>query len=233
MSSTLAPLPGSFDRRLYAAMSALALCVVLTGFAKTYYFKALFGAPSLPLLLHLHGALMTSWYLLFFIQVVLIRARRVDLHRKLGLAGVALAIALLPVAMATARRFLINSLNDPEVLPIAAAIAGYDAVALLVFASLVAVALAWRRRSDIHKRLMTLAALTLLGPPLARLVGDENAVLASNLIVIVPIAIDTIRNRRLHPAFGWGGALVLISSRAALMMVTSPSWTEFAVRMVS
>jgi hypothetical protein len=79
---------------------------------------------------------------------------------------------------------------------------------------------------------MTLATLSLLGPPLARLVGDETAVLASNLIVLVPIVLDTVWNRRLHPAFGWGGALVLLSTRAALVMVSSPAWTNFVVHLV-
>jgi hypothetical protein len=56
---------GTFDRRFYAGMSGLALCVVLVGFARTYYLKGLFGAPSLPLLLHVHGAVMTTWFVLF------------------------------------------------------------------------------------------------------------------------------------------------------------------------
>jgi hypothetical protein len=225
-------IPSTFERRLYAGMSGLALCVVLLGFARTYYLKGLFGAPSLPLLLHVHGALMTAWFLLFAVQAALIRARRVDLHRLVGVAGAAFAIFLLPIAMATARQFVIRSLGDADVLPAAAAIAGYDAVVLVVFTVLVGAALGWRRRTDIHKRLMTLATLSLLGPPLARLVGDESAVLASNLIILVPIAVDTIWNRRLHPAFGWGGALIILSTRAALIMVTSPSWTGFVVHLV-
>ncbi len=213
-------------------MSGLALGVVLLGFARTYFLKGLFSAPSLPLLLHLHGAVMTAWFLLFVAQAALIRARRVDLHRLVGVAGAVFALVLLPIALATARQFVVRSLDDPNLLPIAAAIAGYDAVVLAVFAILVGTALGWRRRTDIHKRLMTLAAFSLLGPPLARLVGDESAVLASNLIILVPVAIDTAWNRRLHPAFGWGGALVVLSSRAALVMVTSPGWTSFVAHLV-
>jgi hypothetical protein len=149
-----------------------------------------------------------------------------------GVGGAALAFLLVPVAIATARQFVIRSLGDAEFLPIAAAIAGFDAVVVAVFFVLVSAALGWRRRTDIHKRLMTLAAFSLLGPPLARLVGDDNAVLAGNLIVLLPIGIDTLWNRRLHPAFGWGGALVLLSTRAALVMVTNPAWPNLVVRIV-
>ena len=223
---------GNFDGRFYAGMSGLALLVVLVGFARTYYLKGLFGAPSLPLLLHVHGAVMTLWFVLFVTQAALIRARRIDLHRVLGVAGAAFALVLVPIGFATARQFVLRSLDDPDLLPVAAAIAGYDAVVLGVFAGLVGAALLWRGRTDIHKRLMTLAALSLLGPPLARLVGDEAAVLASNLIVLVPVVLDTLWNRRLHPAFGWGGALVVLSTRAALLLVTNPAWSGFVVHLL-
>ena len=223
---------GNFDGRFYAGMSRLALLVVLVGFARTYYLKGLFGAPSLPLLLHVHGAVMTLWFVLFVTQAALIRARRIDLHRVLGVAGAAFALVLVPIGFATARRFVLRSLDDPDLLPVAAAIAGYDAVVLAVFASLVGAAIFWRGRTDIHKRLMTLAALSLLGPPLARPVGDEAAVLASNLIVLVPVVLDTLWNRRLHPAFGWGGALVVLSTRAALLLVTNPAWSGFVVHLL-
>jgi hypothetical protein len=213
-------------------MSGLALCMVLVGFARTYYLKEFFGAPSLPLLLHLHGAIMTGWFALYVVQAALIRAGRVDLHRMLGVAGAALAFVLVPVAVATARHFVVRMLDDSELLPLAAAIAGYDLVVVAVFAFLVGAAISWRRRTDIHKRLMTLAAFSLLGPPLARVVGDENAVLASNLLVLVPIVIDTLWNRRLHPAYGWGGALVILSTRAAVTVVTMPAWTGFAVHLL-
>lgn len=232
MSNVPISISRTFERRFYAGMSGLALCVVLVGFARTYYLKGLFGSPSLPFSLHVHGAVMTAWFLLFVAQAALIRAQRVDLHRLVGVFGAVFAVVLIPIAIATARHFVIRSLDNPDFLPVAAAIAGYDAVVIAVFAILVGVALAWRHRTDIHKRLMTLAAFSLLGPPFARLVSDDNAVLASNLIVLVPIALDTIWNRRLHPAFGWGGALVLLSSRAALVMVTRPTWTSFVVHLV-
>ncbi len=231
MNSHSRSISGPFERWLYASMAGLALGVVLSGFAKTYYLKSFFESPPLPLLLHLHGAIMSIWFVLFVTQAALIRAHRVDLHRKVGIAGAAFAMILIPVALATARQFVINNLNDPD-LPLAAAIAGFDAVVLVEFGILVAAALGWRDRPDIHKRLMTLAALSLLGPPLARLVGDENAVLVSNAIVILPVVVDTVWHRRLHPAFGWGGGLIVLSTHATLFLVMTPAWTNFAVRLV-
>lgn len=66
------------DHSLYRWAAIAAFAVVVVGFARTYYLKLLFGAPALPWLLHLHGALMTSWFVLFFVQTSLIAA--VDLR---------------------------------------------------------------------------------------------------------------------------------------------------------
>jgi hypothetical protein len=120
--------------------------------------------------------------------------------------------------------------DNPDEAPIAAIIAGYDFISLLVFALLVGTALFLRRRSDVHKRLMTLASLSLLGPAFARLVTDQQAVWLTYALVLTPIMIDTWRHRRLHPAFAWGGALFLISSRVAVHVVVSKQWIDFALR---
>ena len=77
---------------------------------------------------------------------------------------------------------------------------------------------------------MMLASLSLLGPALARVFSDERAVWLTYALVLTPMAIDTWRHRRLHPAFGWGGALFLLSSRLALHVATSKPWIDYALR---
>jgi uncharacterized membrane protein YozB (DUF420 family) len=211
-------------------MGLLALLVVLIGFSRSFYLRTWFDNPPLSALRYLHGALMTAWYTLFVAQVALVSGRRVDLHRRLGILTALTAAALVPVAAATAIAFIARVRGNPDEAPIAAVIAGYDFVALSVFALLVGIALILRRRSDIHKRLVTLASLSLLGPPLARLVSDQQAVWLTYALVLTPIVIDTWRHRRLHPAFAWGGAFVLLSSEGALRFGASQPWIDFALR---
>jgi hypothetical protein len=219
-----------FERRLYVAMGALGAAVVFVGFSQTFYLRTWFDTPPLSALRYAHGALMTLWYALFLTQVLLIARRRPDIHRRLGVLTAMTAAALVPIATATAIAFVARTRTDPDEGPVAAIIAGYDFVSLLMFALLVGTALALRGRSDVHKRLMTLASMSLLGPPLARLVSDQQAVWLTYGLILLPVAIDTWRHRRLHPAFGWGGALLLISSRVGLHFATSPRWIDFALR---
>ena len=220
-----------FERRLYGAIAVLAALVVFTGFARSYYLRSLFFATPLTVLLHVHGAVMSLWYALFLTQVALVATHRVELHRTLGIAAATCAAAVVSVGALVALAFVRRSQSDPQAAAEAAGIATYNFVTLAVFAALVVTALALRHRPDVHKRLMTLAAVSLLGPPLARLMPDETAALVGQGLMLLPIAVDTWRHRRLHPAFGWGGAAVFVSSGAAVALAQNPTWDAFALRL--
>jgi hypothetical protein len=109
-----------------------------------------------------------------------------------------------------------------------------------VFAVLVGVALWNRRRPDIHKRLMLLATLGLLTPGIARIPlafiqqgGPPVFFGLALLIVLVCVAIDTARSRRLHPAFGWGAALIFSMVPLRVLIAGTPAWTKFASWLVA
>jgi len=220
--------------------------IVFAGFARTYFLKVLFGTRALPFLLHLHGLLFTLWFVLFFIQTLLVARHRVDLHRRLGIVGAVLAPLAACVAIAVSfhagrRHYLADpaSLTVLSVRPLA-----LDVGSSLTFAFLVAAALYFRRRGDVHKRLMVLASCGLLLPGMGRLLeqiplyilhagGLWEMVAFTEITPIVCILYDTIKHRRLHPAFAWGG-LVLLSSLPALMIIGSTHvWLNFTTWLVS
>jgi len=196
------------DRRFYTLVAVAAALVVFVGFARTYYLKELFGTRSLPLLLHVHGLVMTLWFVLFLVQVRLVAAYRTDLHRRLGVFGALLALLGVVIGATT---IIVRA--KPHFRP-GHSLAGlaFQLSILLVFAVLVAAAIVFRRRSDFHKRLMLLASVSILMPAIVRIplrFIQGNALVGFGLIdlcVLVPVAFDTIKNRRLHPAFGWGRA---------------------------
>src|SRR5260221_10799719 len=65
------------ERSIYTWAALAALFFVFAGFARTYYLKAAFGAPDLSALKHLHGLVMTAWF-------VLLRAGEARRHRTHG-----------------------------------------------------------------------------------------------------------------------------------------------------
>src|SRR5882762_42575 len=79
------------DRYFFPGLALLVLATVFWGFARSYFLAGVFKAPLPNWLIHLHGAAFTSWILLLIAQTTLVSAHRVDVHRKLGLAGFGLA----------------------------------------------------------------------------------------------------------------------------------------------
>src|SRR5947207_730658 len=78
-------------RRFFTGMAMVVVATVVAGFTPTYYLKLLFATP---LSIHIHGALFTTWVLLFVAQTWLVAANRTDLHRRLGVTGAALAVTM-------------------------------------------------------------------------------------------------------------------------------------------
>ena len=77
----------NIERRLYTVAALVALLIVFAGFARTYYLKMAFGTPPLTGLQQLHGLVMSSWFVLFLVQVRLVAGGRTDLHRRVGVLG--------------------------------------------------------------------------------------------------------------------------------------------------
>jgi hypothetical protein len=224
------------DRTFYTVVAVLAALVAFAGFARTYYLKDLFGTPALSGLVHAHGIVMTAWLALFFVQARLIAAQRVDLHRRLGLAGGLLALLIVVVGTATSIESARHGLS-PGLPPLVFLAIPLGVV--VVFAVLVTAALLLRRRADFHKRLMALASISILTPAIARIPVDALQAVGpplffglTDLIVLACVAYDTMRNRRLHPAFGWGALFLFASQPLRIMLAFTPAWMEFATWLV-
>ena len=226
----------AIDRRLFAGVAGGLALLVLVGFAQTYYLKVLFRTPPLPLLLHVHGIVMTAWIVLFAVQVRLIAAHRADLHRQLGVVGAVVAGMVLamgvPVALSQGRLHLIK--NDTPIEP-ALVFLPIPLGILLLFATFVTAAILLRRRAAYHKRFMALSCLSIVLPGLDRLPLQfiENAdrwVLygLNDACIALCFAYDALRHRRVHPAWVWGSATFLGIQILTLTLRNTQTWLRIA-----
>jgi hypothetical protein len=203
--------------RFFLAMSGLLLLILLVGFSRTLYLRLLFEVPPIPTYLHVHGATVTAWFAWLIVQASLVNVNRIDVHRRIGMLGAVIGVALIPAGLMATLQFVPRL---PEIgLPFEQApwfitwIVWTNFHMLLGFAAFLATALMLRRRSDIHKRLMLLATISLMPPPLARIAQnlgwmlDQEAtfVTATWLLLLVPILIyDLATTRRVHSATAIG-----------------------------
>jgi hypothetical protein len=222
------------DHIFYTGLAVLAAAIVFAGFARTYYLKDLFGKPPLPPLLHLHGALFTSWLVLLLSQVTLVAARRTEIHRRLGVAGGVLAALMIVVGTITATHAAKRGVTPPGGPPplVFLVIPLSD---ILMFSILIAAGFYYRRQSETHKRLMLLATLAILAPAIARLPFafiPANGPLAffglTDLVLLACILYDIVSRQRLHPAYLWGGLLLVASQPLRLAVGGTSAWLAFA-----
>ena len=102
-------LPGRrYDHLFFSAMALLMLITVFVGFARTYYLAGVFHAPLPSLIIHVHGAAFSCWILLLVSQTSLVSAGRVDIHRRLGIAGFLLACLMVVLGVLAASDALVR-----------------------------------------------------------------------------------------------------------------------------
>jgi hypothetical protein len=223
------------ERRFYVGAALGVVVVVLAGFSIDV--DLLRDMSGLSALVRLHGVVMLGWIALFLTQTVLVARRRVDLHRRLGIFGAALAAVIVIADTATAVvAFRLGGRHLPPGMPapLFLALALFD---LLTFAILVSGAIALRRRSDWHKRLILLGVIMVLDAALARFISvytswGLDAAIARDGLVLICVAIDTLRYRRLHPAFALGGLLVFVTDPLAHWAASLPIWAHLCAWLV-
>ena len=226
---------GRYDRVFYSGTAITMALTVFVGFGPTYYFGAFGAGPMatitggpMTLLVHAHGALFTSWVLLFIVQTALVGRHQVAVHRRLGIAGGVLAGAMIVVGTLTALRtaargaapdplsFLIIPLTD-----------------MILFGSFVTAALRLRTNREAHKRLMVLAYVSIIVAAVARVPGigplGPPAFFGLGLsFLLAGVIYDLLTRRRVHPVYIWGGAALIASVPLRLVISNTGAWKSFA-----
>jgi len=235
LPSTSAPaVRARTDDVFFCAMALLILSSVLLGFGRSYYFAGVFHAPLPSPLVHIHAVVFSAWILLLIAQTSLVSAGRVDLHRRLGIFGAALAgamvvLALLVVTEALARGFKPpGSRFDPK---------GFYAIPIFstaVFCVLIVWALRARADGPAHKRLILIATISIMGPAVGRWSFLPHAYmglltsLILDLYVLMVFAFDWWSQRRIHRATVKGGLFMIIAHQLMFPIGRTEVWHRFA-----
>ena len=208
------PRPGS---RFFVGMALAFLAAAALGFGPSFYLRPFSEAAPLRPHVVVHGVVMTAWYLLLLVQVLLVARQRVDLHRQLGILGVLLALAVFATGLQV--NLHIVGRANAEQLEAFLGFATMGILGLLPFPLLVGLAVAWRRKPALHKRLMYWAFVLTIGPAFAPsrpmgawldgLVSPVLPFFPSDLLWVAALLVYDLRTlRRVHPAT-WIGFLLL------------------------
>lgn len=224
------------DHRFFSVMSIVTALTIAAGFFHTYVPKVVGGAPALPPIIHLHAAVFASWLILFVAQTTLILTGRTAVHRRLGVAGVVLAVLMLVVGTATSITVArLGHRGIPGVeFPGAEGFLLLNLMAIFVFATLVGAGWWFRRNNQAHKRLMLMATVGgLVGPGVGRLPFVSGKPPVIGLLVLAFLfagpVYDLATRRRVHPAYLWGGLLALTAIPPVVIQLSATAaWHTIA-----
>lgn len=191
------------EKYFYLCMSLLIAAVVVYGFSQTVENKLMHGNPRRPILLWVHAVLFSSWVAFYITQSVLVRIRKVKLHRTLGCAGAALGTSMVVVgpwvAVVMARfdtiqlhrvsrdAFLIVPLSD-----------------MAAFAICFGLAILWRTNPERHRRLMLIATCALTGAAFGRMpIMHAPLYFYSGIdaLILLGVLRDLAVSRRIHTVY--------------------------------
>jgi hypothetical protein len=243
------PRANSVDRWIYVGMALWFILIVLAGFIPDSVIKiAAVRAgtrPGFPPILHVHAVLMGAFLLLLLAQTILVAAGRCDLHRRLGLAAMVLAPALVVAGfllVPTNYQMMWNAAHSgPEAARAAmsARLLQMENILLMqtkigiLFPLFLAIGLRARGRdAGLHKRMMILATAMPLSAAFARMWWLPSTMPASPLsmeiyvvLAIVPmLAWDVIRNRRVHSAYLIWFAFYFAAIAVVRLFWDTPGW---------
>lgn len=239
MATEAQVIPHRRGRRFYVAVAVISSAIVFAGFARTFYLNGYFAKRDLTALMILHGIVFSSWLVLLIAQTSLVAAKRTDLHRRLGVFGAVLAVLMIVVGMTLAIHAAKYGFQTPGLPPplVFLVVPFFD---IVVFSILVVAALLYRRKPDVHKRLMVVATISILPPAFARIplaliskMLPISAFLLGDLVLLGCILYDAALHRRLHRAWLWGGLLFVLSFPLRMGIAGTAAWQSFARWLIS
>jgi hypothetical protein len=232
------------ERSFHLGFGLAIAAAVFLGFARTFFLRPWFpewaAAHSSPEpIFYVHGVAFASWIALVVAQPVLIAARRVDLHRRLGWAGAVLAGAMVVLGTsaavhAAARPTGFFDVAAPPLQFLIVPLGG-----MVPFVAFVSLGVASRAQPQHHKRWMLLATIQVVGAAISRwpfdfvmkplpIPGVMGMDLCVDLFLVPMLVWDAASQRRPHPVTLAGGAVIVASAPVFSYLSQTEGWLSFA-----
>lgn len=242
-SITDASLPAD-ARRFHLWMAGLFLLIAFGGFYPTYWAKVADGSFHQPPIVHIHGMLLFTWILFYFMQTAWVAAGRTPAHRAWGMVGVSLFSVLVCVIIVTKVTLMqIDELHGFGVESRRFAAVTFGALPLMI--GLFAFAIANVRKPEIHKRLMFVLMAGMMTPAVARVFLTFFAppgaaagppppfvsippTIVGVLCVVGAMIYDKRTIGRPHRAYAYGLILLIVQPIATVMMANTDWWLAVA-----
>ncbi len=219
------PLTEKDDDGFFMGSAILMAMVIVAGFSMSIVMgRSSFGAAPV---VHAHALVFMSWVGIYGLQNYFATRGPLAWHRRLGWLSILWLVAM-PVVGIMVTLAKVRAGNVPFFFrPLEFLV--FDPLSILLFLGLTIAAIAMRRQTDWHRRLHFCAMTLLLGPGIGRLLPLPLLIpwafmavfMVSMLFPIAGMIADRRRSGRVHPAWGWGVAVLIASPVLTTVIMNS------------
>ena len=233
----------SLDRPFYAVVAVFVLIVTALGFQEFFLHGKEFGgdpiSPGMFPFVIVHGVAVTAWSILLLVQALLIAGRRRQIHIRIGLGAIALAVIIVISGFLVAvrsvqasplvifwgmeyRQFLLVMLTE---------VASFGLFFLVGFLN--------RKRPARHRAMMVLATMALIAGatlrlpvlyPIFGLTGWQGIFGPLFVLGAVILVARSLMQRTLDTWFAAGFAVMVVTFVLAVTLATGGWWSHVAHR---
>ena len=227
--------PGARRPGFFEAMAWIFLLIVIAGFGALNLLMPEQTSPMRPTLL-LHTALFGAWVVLLIGQSRLIAARNIALHRRIGAASVALAVAMVLAGCAVIREaYLRPGWSIAGMSPQASTM--FPVSDMIFFPLAYTLAILNRHKGAAHKRYMLFAGMVMLDPALARLIAAFGlfppVIIAAELALVASVIVYDRRTLgRVHGATWFGAGIIAVTYPLAFFVAQTPFWAALVTEVL-
>jgi hypothetical protein len=221
-------------RRIYVALSFLCAVIVLVGFWPSYFGALTAGSVDRPVFIHFHAVVYVGWLAIFIAQTVFAATGRIGTHMALGRFAIGYGVLVIGAGLVAAFGMFTLRVRAGDLVGAQERLVG-PVLDMLVFVPVFAAAVYYRRRPELHKRLMVVATTALLIAAVGRMpfLGQPRDLVLEHLIWSVPIVVamanDLWRHRLVHPVYVLGMVVLLLEGRAMrLFLRDTDIWRDIA-----
>ena len=212
--------------RFFVVIALFMIALVLIGFWPSYFGPLLSGNAVRPWVIHLHGIVFIGWMTLLLAQVGLVALGRTAAHKKIGNLGMVYGAAVLVMGLVVGFAAPILHVAAGEWTTDRAA--GFLLIILgdmALFGGFFVAAMIYRRKPEIHKRLILLATVALLFAAVGRM--NFLPLPAAPFVWLSPVLIamgyDFATCRRVDKVYVLGVVILLVGA-CRLLIVESEVW---------
>lgn len=226
------------ERRFFLIMAIAIAITVVVGFTMNAA-RMQWSFRDLPTQVYLHAAVFLAWIVLYVVQNWLIVRGSITRHRQLGVLGAGIAAVMVVLGIVTTvmavRQHRVPGFFPPGIFLV------LDVLGIIGFGILTAWAIALRKQAAWHKRLMLCGTILVMSPALGRILPMPMlgkfaplAVFGSMAVYVIAGMLFDLRSRgRVHPAYWWGAAVLVVTQALVGPLGFSPPILRLVARLAA